>query len=81
MPTVLRVGRARVVIYPRDHAPPHVHVFADGEVKIDLGGSAGPAFVIWADRAKAPEVRRALAIVERHRQMLLECWKDIHGHH
>ncbi|MCF3947436.1 DUF4160 domain-containing protein [Acidiphilium iwatense] len=26
MPTVLRIGGLRVVVYPNDHRPPHVHV-------------------------------------------------------
>ena len=35
MPTVLRLGGLRVVIYPNDHSPPHVHV-------IGLRGSQRP---------------------------------------
>ena len=31
MPTVLRIGGLRVVIYPNDHRPAHVHVIGDGE--------------------------------------------------
>jgi hypothetical protein len=30
MPTVLRVGGLRVVIYPNDHPPAHVHVLGPG---------------------------------------------------
>jgi len=38
MPTVLRKNGFRVVIYPNDHLPSHVHVLKrDGEVRIDLG--------------------------------------------
>jgi hypothetical protein len=30
MPTVLRIGGLRVVIYPNDHPPAHVHVLGPG---------------------------------------------------
>ena len=30
MPTVLRFGGLRVVVYPNDHRPPHVHVISGG---------------------------------------------------
>jgi hypothetical protein len=38
---VLRAEGLRVVIYANDHTPAHVHVFGDGEAKIDLAGSGG----------------------------------------
>ncbi|MCY4396412.1 MAG: DUF4160 domain-containing protein [Rhodospirillaceae bacterium] len=37
MPTVLRLDGLRVVIYPNDHRPAHVHVVGgDGEAVFDL---------------------------------------------
>lgn len=30
MPTILRLASARVVIYPNDHRPAHVHVIGGG---------------------------------------------------
>lgn len=42
MPTVLRIGRLRFVIWPNDHDPAHVHVFsAEAEAKIELGEPNG----------------------------------------
>ena len=42
MPTVLRVGGLRFVIWPNDHDPAHVHVFsAEAEAKIELGEPNG----------------------------------------
>jgi hypothetical protein len=39
MPTVLRSGSLRVVIYPNDHPPAHVHVLGpDWVVVINLVG-------------------------------------------
>jgi hypothetical protein len=34
MPAVLRVGRLRVVFYPNDHPPAHVHVLCLGWVAV-----------------------------------------------
>jgi len=43
MPTILRFGGLRVVIYPNDHAPGHVHVIgADCEAVFELHCPAGP---------------------------------------
>jgi hypothetical protein len=38
MVTVLRARGLRVVIFINDHRPAHVHVFGDGEAKINLSG-------------------------------------------
>jgi hypothetical protein len=44
MPTVLRLGRLRVVIYLNDHRPAHVHVMGGGqEAVFKLNCPAGPA--------------------------------------
>ena len=31
MPTILRTGSLRVVVYPNDHRPAHVHVMGDSD--------------------------------------------------
>jgi len=36
MVTVLRQFGLRFVIYTADHEPPHVHVYGDGEARIDI---------------------------------------------
>ena len=37
MPTIIKQDGFRIVIWPNDHLPPHVHVFkSDAEVKIEL---------------------------------------------
>jgi hypothetical protein len=45
MPTVLRFGGLRVVVYPNDHRPAHVHVIGQGheavfELNVPMGGVA-----------------------------------------
>jgi hypothetical protein len=43
MPTVLRIGALRVVIYANDHGPAHVHVIGQGcEAVFDLHCPSGP---------------------------------------
>ena len=43
MPTILRVDGLRVVIYPNDHMPEHVHVIGGGgEALFNLHCPDGP---------------------------------------
>ena len=79
MVTVLRAHGLRVVIYANDHRPAHVHVFGDGEAKIDLLGPDGTPALVWADGMTRGEVRRAMRIVVEQQAFLLARWEDIHG--
>ena len=79
MVTVLRAHGLRVVIYANDHRPAHVHVFGDGEAKIDLLGPDGGPSLVWADGMTRGEVRRAVRLVAEQRAFLLARWEDIHG--
>src|SRR6266436_5006272 len=43
MPTVLRLNGLRLIVYPNDHRPAHVHVIGRGcEAVFDLNCPAGP---------------------------------------
>jgi hypothetical protein len=77
--TVIRSGGFRIVIFVDDHEPAHVHVYGDGEAKINLIGPNGAPELIWAVGMKRSEVRRAMAIVLENRGALLARWKEIHG--
>ena len=79
MITVLRAHGLRVVIFTNDHQPAHVHVFGDGEAKINLLGADGTPALVWADAMSRVEVRRALRIVTEQKTFLLARWEDIHG--
>jgi hypothetical protein len=79
MVTVLRVDGLRVVIYVNDHLPAHVHVFGNGEAKINLIGPEGLPDLIWADNMTRSEVRRSLRVVGGQVAFLLQKWEDIHG--
>jgi len=80
MPTVLRQAGLRVVIWPNDHSPPHVHVFSgSGEAKIALDGPSGHPQLVENRRMGRPDVAKALRLVAEHRAMLARKWKEIHG--
>ena len=79
MVTVLRAEGLRVVIYLNDHMPAHVHVFGDGEVKINLAGPGQAPDLVQADNAGRGEVRHAMRVVFMHQAALLQRWEDIHG--
>lgn len=78
MVTIHRAHGLRFVIFVDDHHPAHVHVFGDGEAKIDLSGPHGP-ILVWAAGMKRSEIRRALAVAEEHREAFLAQWRRIHG--
>jgi len=76
MVTVYRAHGLRIVIFVDDHEPAHVHVFGDGEAKIDLGGDPDLIYAIGMTRA---EIRRAMAVVKEQQAYLLKRWSEIHG--
>ena len=65
MVTIHRAFGLRVVIFVDDHEPAHVHVFGDGEAKINLVGPGGEPDLVWAIGMKRSEVRRAMRSGER----------------
>ena len=80
MPTVLRYGRLRIVIYPADHRPAHVHVIGpDGEAVFNLRCPRGPSEL----RENYGLSRREAGIAERaineHIGELCGAWEEIHG--
>lgn len=82
VPTVLRVGGFRVVIFlpPREHAPPHVHVRnADGEAVIVLAAGDRAQAVRDVAGVRNSDVVAAFQIVEEHADYLLESWRQDHG--
>ncbi len=81
MPTVLRVGGFRILIFlpPREHQPPHVHVWkADGEVVIELAVGDGSQTIRSVARMRTSDVKAAFWIVEENAEYLLKCWREYH---
>src|SRR5580700_5881061 len=67
MPTVLRIGGLRVVIYPNDHPPPHVHVIgAKGEAVLMLNCPNGPASLRETYGYNGREIRQMAADLLTH---------------
>jgi hypothetical protein len=86
MVTIHRALGLRVVVFIDDHEPAHVHVFGDGEAKIDFGDgeakidlSGDEPRLVWAVGMKRSEVRRAIALAKEHHQDFTARWRQIHG--
>jgi hypothetical protein len=65
------------MVFTDDHPPPHVHVYGDGSAKVTI--AASPVRVMHNDRLSKADVKRALDIVGRNRDLLLEAWNRYHG--
>jgi len=77
--TVVRIGKLRVMIYSRDHPPPHVHVVApQGQAKILVEGPGGHPRLEWNLGLSRRELAQALAAVEDHLELILAEWNRVH---
>jgi hypothetical protein len=80
MPTVLRIGALRVVIYPNDHRPAHVHVIGqDCEAVFDLHCPNGPPELRENYRFGLRELNRIEAVLSAKLAALCREWERIHG--
>ncbi|MBI2678014.1 MAG: DUF4160 domain-containing protein [Candidatus Koribacter versatilis] len=80
MPTVLRFGAFRVVIFPADHRPAHVHVTGRGHwVVFNLNCPAGPAVLRENFGMSRRELREVQDGIAGHVGMLCRRWREIHG--
>jgi len=80
MPTVFRFDGLRVVIYPADHRPEHVHVIGpDGEAVFILNCPAGPPELRENYGFSRPQVGRIKDELASKAAVLCEEWGRIHG--
>ena len=80
MPTVLRIGNLRIVIYPNDHRPAHVHVIGpEHEALFYLKCPKGPTSLRENYGFTSSELARIEANLNRHVPELCAAWKEIHG--
>ena len=79
MVTIYRAHGLRVIIFTDDHEPAHVHVFGDGQAKINLMGADGSPALVWAGDMKANDLRRAMQLVRDQQELFLAKWREIHG--
>jgi hypothetical protein len=80
VPAVHRFEGLRVVIYPNDHRPAHVHVIGRGcEAVFNLSHSAGPVELRENYGFSRKEIVRIEAELTEHITSLCRAWEDIHG--
>lgn len=76
MPTILRIEGLRVVIYPNDHPPAHVHVLGPGwVVVVNLIGPSVREVINCSER----DAVRTLRLIISRREELIDAWRRIHG--
>jgi hypothetical protein len=79
VPTVFR-GRFRVVIYPNDHRPAHVHVIGpDCEAVFKLNCPVGPMALRENFGRSRRDLTAMLAVLTRNVKQLCSDWETIHG--
>jgi len=80
VPTVLRFRGLRVVIYPNDHRPAHVHVIgSDFEAMFNLNCPAGPVILRENYGFSLPEITRIEDELLNHLEGLCGAWERVHG--
>jgi hypothetical protein len=80
VPTVHRFDGLRVVIYPNDHRPAHVHVIGRGrEVVFHLNCPAGPVEVRENYGFSWREITKIETELTERAGELCRAWEKIHG--
>ena len=79
MPTVLTFGGLRVVIYPNDQRPPHVHGIGRGcEAVFNLNCPAGPVELRENYGFPRRKMARIASMLMDHLNKLCGEWERIH---
>jgi hypothetical protein len=82
MPTVLKWGKTRVVIYLNDHPPGHVHILApDRYATFWLHCPEGPPELEGAHGYRLAEINAVADRLTRALSDLCMQWENIHGYH
>jgi hypothetical protein len=80
MPTVLRLVGLRVVVYPNDHRPAHVHVIGpDGEAVFVLNCPVGPVSLRESFGFAGQALRSMETALNAALSRLCGAWETIHG--
>jgi hypothetical protein len=81
VPTVLTLGRIRVVIYTNDHPPAHVHAVRGDEARarFELNCPDGPVQLIEHDGFTLAEINRIGRAVAETLAAICARWREIHG--
>ena len=78
MPQVLVQNGFRVMIYPDDHHPAHVHIYKSGLIVIRLNNRRTPPSIREVIGMSRKEARDALLLVTEHKKVLVKEWRKIH---
>lgn len=82
MPVVYRVGGLRVVIWPNDHRPAHVHVKGAGsEAVFNLNCPEGPPELRESYGFRLREINELVVALRDVIPALCEEWSKVHGHY
>ena len=80
VPTVLRLEGLRVVVYPNDHRPAHVHIIGRGhEAVFNLNCPAGPVELRENYGFPRREITKIETVLGKHVEQLCRAWEEIHG--
>jgi hypothetical protein len=77
----MRIGGLRVVIYPNDHRPPHVHVIGGGnEAIFYLNSPAGPLSLRGSIGFSTVELNRIASVLGAEVLDLWKAWERFHDY-
>ena len=80
MPSVVRFGGLRVVVYPNDHRPAHVHVMGKGhEAIFNFNCPTGPVELRENYGFSGRELGRIQQELSGNLGQLCDAWEKIHG--
>lgn len=80
MPTILVMFDLRVVIYPNDHRPSHVHVIGRGlEAVFSLHCPDGPVELRENYGFSRKELAKVVLALNEQLETLCDVWRHIHG--
>jgi hypothetical protein len=81
MPTILRLKDSlRVVIYPNDHDPAHVHVIgAEKEARFILNCQGGDPELMGNYKFSSSEINKIKTELSKEIYFLCKKWREIHG--
>ena len=73
-PTVFRVWNLRIVVYPKDHKPAHVHVIGpEAEAKFDILTLECTESRGFSEKS----LRKIKSYLESRKKRLMEVWYEI----
>lgn len=76
----MRLDGLRVVVYPNDHRPAHVHVIGRGcEAVFNLNCPTGPVELRENYRFPKRELSRILDVLTANLKGFCRAWEHIHG--